>query len=359
MYVNVHVFIIEKKSMDNPFSSSWRDLPIWKIVLFGLLALLGLAIVLGIVKTLLSELTSVNTGAGGSVSVMRDSDSASYSKSPNYESSDGLFAEAPSATPSPSPDSESYEALSYQTLFKVGDLDTLCNTLETWKPLPYVVFESAVRNELRCTYRFKVERAHVAGIVTEIENLDPDEFSARTETMKKQVVEYEGQLAILLRKQELLETTLTDAVIAYDELRDLATSVEDVESLTKIIDSKLNAIERLTRERVTLSQQIDAIARRSAELADTIEYVYFFVDAQKYQVVDIASIKNSWVREMRMGVTNVNDTLQELTLGVLVLLLNLLRITIQVGIVLVVVVVVGKFAWQNTRRFWNSDTPQV
>ena len=221
-----------------------------------------------------------------------------------------------------------------------------------------MVFEKAVRNDLYCNYQFKVERAHVASMVTEIENLNPEEFSAATETIKKQVVEYEGQLDILLRKQELLEIALTDAVAAYDDLRTLATAVEDVESLTKIIDSKLNTIERLTRERVNLSQQIDAIARQRAELADMIDYVYFSLRVEKYQMVDIASLKDSWVHNIRSSIANLNTTLQDLTLGVLVLLLGLVQLIIYAGIILVVVLVVAKFAWHHVRRFWEEGTFQ-
>ncbi|KKS28132.1 MAG: hypothetical protein UU89_C0045G0004 [Parcubacteria group bacterium GW2011_GWC2_42_11] len=344
--------------MDNPLTNgSWRQKPSWKLFLLGFVGLIGVAIVLSILKTLLpqsytgdmavtdSYRMSNNTGSG-------IAEMAPYapvpSGAPSYKSYDGDMSEA---------DAESYESLSYYGSFKESNLDAVCDSIESWKPLAHVVFEKAVRNDLHCSYQFKVERAHVASIVTEIQNLNPEEFSAATETIKKQVVEYEGQLDILLRKQKLLETTLTDAVAAYDDLRTLATSVEDVESLTKIIDSKLNTIERLTRERVNLSQQIDAIAQQRAELADMIEYVYFSLQVEKYQVVDIASLKDSWVRGMRASIANLNTTLQDLTLGVFVLLLGLVQVIIYAGIILVVVFVIAKFAWYRVRSFWKEGAP--
>ena len=348
-------------------NSSWRQMSLWKLFLVGFLGLVGLAILLSVLKTLVpqnftGDMVATNSypSSGQGAGIARDM--APYAPTPTsgFKDSGVSLESGMNETPtSVGSDGESYEALSYYASFKERNLESVCDSIETWKPLEYVVFEKAVRNDLYCTYQFKVERAHVASMVIEIENLNPEEFSASTETIKKQVVEYEGQLDILLRKQELLETTLADAVAAYDDLRTLATQVEDVESLTKIIDSKLNAIERLTRERVSLSIQIDAIAQRSAELADMIDFVYFSVQVEKYQVVDVASLKDSWVHGIRTGIVDANTTLQDLTLGVLVLLLGLLQMTVYAGIVLVVVLVVAKFAWHHVRRFWNEGRPQA
>ncbi|HCC04807.1 TPA: hypothetical protein DEP58_00695 [Patescibacteria group bacterium] len=354
--------------MVNPFTNgSWREMSPWKLFLLGFVSLVGVAIVLSVVKTLLPQQYTGNMVATDSYRMSSDTgagiaEMAPYapvpSSAPSYKSYDGDMSEEQATEPSVGADAESYESLSYYGSFKEGNLDGVCDSIESWKPLAYVVFEKAVRNDLYCNYQFKVERAHVASMVTEIENLNPEEFSAATETIKKQVVEYEGQLDILLRKQELLEIALTDAVAAYDDLRTLATAVEDVESLTKIIDSKLNTIERLTRERVNLSQQIDAIARQRAELADMIDYVYFSLRVEKYQMVDIASLKDSWVHNIRSSIANLNTTLQDLTLGVLVLLLGLVQLIIYAGIILVVVLVVAKFAWHHVRRFWEEGTFQ-
>ena len=352
--------------MDNALTNgSWRKIPLWKLFLIGFVSLVGVAVVLSVVKTLLPQQYTGNMLTTDSYRMSSDTgagiaEMAPYapvpSSAPSYKSYDGDMSEEQAMEPSVGADAESYESLSYYGSFKEGNHDAVCDSIESWKPLAYVVFEKAVRNDLHCSYQFKVERAHVASMVTEIENLNPEEFSAATETIKKQVVEYEGQLDILLRKQELLETTLSDAVTAYDDLRTLATSVEDVESLTKIIDSKLNTIERLTRERVNLSQQIDAIARQRAELADMIEYVYFSLWVEKYQMVDIASLKDSWVSGIRSTIVNLNSTLQDLTLGVFVLLLGLVQIIIYAGIILVAVLVVAKFAWHHVKRIWVEGT---
>lgn len=352
--------------MSNPFTNTqWSRVPKWKLFFIAGGVLVGLVIILSVIKTLLLG-NSYSTGGVSFSNSLNDKgmgmvQEMAYAPAPSY-SVDSMMEDVSTptrlASNSVGGDAESYEALSYNVTYKDKAIENTCNTIESWKPLQYVVFEYATRNDTSCNYRFKVERAYVDGILEAVEVLDPDYFTANTATMKKQVVQYEGQLTILLRKQDILEETLSGAVYSYNELTALATDVKDVESLTKIIESKLTTISRLTNERGNLANQIESLARRSAEVEDQIQYVSFSVQVDKYKLLDFTAMKDSWVYKTRVFIQNANTTLQDLTLGVLGLLLQLLQVIVYIGVVLLVVLVVLKFGVQSTKRFWKGDTPQ-
>jgi hypothetical protein len=221
--------------------------------------------------------------------------------------------------------------------------------VETWKPLAYVVFEQATRGERACSYRFKVQRAQSDAMLAAVQALNPTDLSASTESAKRQKVQFDGELSILLRKQAILESTLESSVAAYDELVTLAKSAEDVETLSRVIDSKLAQIERLTRERITLAGHLQQLARQMAELEDRIEFVYFNLTIEKYEIVDGDAIVDSWVAAMRTFAFNLNQVLQSLTLGLLANLLLFAQIILYVLMLLVAV----KYGWSGVVRFWK------
>ena len=341
--------------MKNPFTNlDMSRLSLSKILL-GLVAIVVALILVSVVINILNQATGIAQNSARSISPSMHyqdvgSDMAfnvAYEEkalSPNaYDSSNGgvgVYDEA------------EYETLAYNAQIKTAELTQVCDIVESWKPQVYIVFETATRNEHNCTYRFKVERAYAEDIAAAIATLEPNELTARTETVKKQLVEYDSQLSILLKKQQLISDTLEDSTAAFDEVMALATDIEDVDTLSKVINSKLAAIERLTRDRINLAQQIDVLSRRAAELADDVDFVQFVVYVQKYEVFDLDSMKDSWVYAIRNFTVDVNQTLQSLTLGLLLNLLVLVKLVLYVFIILFIV----KFIWQLGKKVWLSGT---
>ncbi len=251
-------------------------------------------------------------------------------------------------------DAEMYESVSYDVTYRKTGLEEVCNTLEALKPRKNIVFEYATRNENSCSYRFKVERTSIDALLVELQNLDPETFTASTETVKKQLVEYSDRLSILLRKQEILEKTLEDALSAYDTVTSLAVDTKDADVLSRIISSKLNDIARLTNERIQLAQQIEMLSKNVSEVEDSIDYVYVSVRVEKIEFLNLTSIKNSWMYEIRAFVETVNETLQGITLGTLALVLFLTRSIVYLGILLVVGIAVLKYGWRFSKGFWKE-----
>lgn len=345
--------------------TTWSSYPLWKKLLIGAALLFSFAIVLSVLKVLFLQVTEPMMGG-----IAQDT----YYGVPMMESvpqeiatlgSDSRASKAGYNIIPPQPgaatvgdDAEAYESLSYTVLYKKRDHKTVCDTVESWKPLQHVVFESSDRGDNWCYYNFKVTRDQAENVANSLKELDPATFTTDIQSLQQQVVEYDSQLNILLQKQEVLEKMLSDAVSAYDGLVALATQVEDVETLTKIIDSKLRMIESLTQQRIMLSQQIDSLARRTAELNDQIEYVRFSVRVDKYEVFDLTSLKDSWVRQLQQFVSGINSTLQELTLGVLSLVIQMLVVIVYISVIGIMILAFVKFAWRSIKTFWSKDKPQ-
>jgi hypothetical protein len=331
---------------------NWGQVSKLRLVGIIFIGLLGLMLILTIIQSTFQKLQGVGQMNNSmmqfsdkSAGMMTDSVAPSSIEYGGGVDSVNVYEDSPSMPPAPSSaytsgdDAESYESLSYNVSFKRADIENTCDTIESWKPLTYVVFESTSRNDASCDYRFKVKRDYAEIMISEIEKLKPENFTANTETVKKQLVEYSDRLSILLRKQEILENALESSSQAYSDLKILATEVQD--------------IGRLTEERILLSQEIERLSKNKTELEDTIEYVSFSLQVEKYDVLNLDTIKDAWVYRIRSFLYEGNMMLQNLTLGILSLILQLLMFVVYAGIVLFVVLFVGKHAWRGGREYWK------
>jgi len=168
----------------------------------------------------------------------------------------GTYEKAPSAPPAVSGGTGSYDESVYETreytaIIKTHDYDRTCGIIESWKPETFVIFEAASRGENRCYYRFKAEQDRAAAVLSELQALDPSDLEEQTRVVKRQLTEYTSELEILEHRELLLRQTLEGVTQAYDELTELSKQAQDVETLAKVIDGKLQYIERLSRERRT------------------------------------------------------------------------------------------------------------
>lgn len=243
-----------------------------------------------------------------------------------------------------------YDAIAYHATIKKGNIVPVCDTIESWKMQRDVVFESMARNEDACSYSFKVPHALHQNTLANITQFDPEDVSADIETTKKQAVQYSGELAILLQKQEILETTLHEATVTFEELMATARSIGDVDALSKTIDKKLTYLKQLSDERITLASQIQYKERQMSELRDRVDFVHFTVYVQRYEIVDGGAIKDYWVYAMQNFIQSLNRSLQDMTLGLVLGLLTIAKIIVYLAILLVLL----KYGWRSVRTFWRQ-----
>jgi hypothetical protein len=338
-----------------------RSLSIGKLLLLAAIALVVLYVLYWAAQSLTNQMTGVQSGVTHS-DVYVAQNGPGYAKGGRgsagmaYDMAEEVAPMPPSVRNVlppyddgyvPGADAELFETRAYTAYIRTTNLARVCDTIEDWKPQTYVVFEEQTRSDESCHYRFKVERNKSDEVLAAVKALNPDELVADTETIKEQVVDYTSRLEILQSKEQVIENTLDQAVSAYEELVDLAKEAEDVSTLGKALDAKLQQVERLTMERINVASQIEQVAREKAKALDRLAYAHFSVSVSKYDVFDWDSIVNSWEHKLERFVYDVNTFIQAITLG---LLMNLLRLALFL-VYLFILLVLARTLWHYGRDF--------
>lgn len=248
-------------------------------------------------------------------------------------------------------DAENFEVKTYNGTIKTRKLDQTCGKIEDLKIKEEVIFETSNKNEDNCNYSFKVKKESESKVLEVIESLKPENLNQNTQTIKGTIERYDKQLEILEKKLASVEEILEKAQDAYDEVGDLATRKQDVESLALIIDNKLKLIEKLTNERIQIKEQIDRYNQSKANQMERLNYSFFNINVYKDLIFDWKEIKDSWKWELKALVRNVNEVLQ----GISVNLITYMTRFIQVAIYFFISVFLLKFVWVATRRIWKGS----
>ncbi len=247
-------------------------------------------------------------------------------------------------------DAEDFEITEYNASIETRHLKDACVKVAGLKAKDYVIFENSNSYDRGCNYYFKVKRENVDEILAFIKQMDPRDFSENTRTIKALVDDYTSEADILQKKLDSLDATLEKAITAYDEVTELATRVENAESLAKIIDSKVNVIERLTQERININAQLERISRSKAQQLDRLEYTYFRVNITENKFVDGEALKDSWKYAVKNFVRDMNQIGQDLTI-------NLVKLFAQIflyGLYVLIVVFVAKYGWRLAKYIWKK-----
>ncbi|MDD5043153.1 MAG: hypothetical protein PHD51_00590 [Patescibacteria group bacterium] len=276
------------------------------------------------------------------------------------EGSVGLSVRNVGTTPSAAPiygnggatgdEAEEFEVTKYNATIETRQLEETCATVAGLKAREDVIFENASEYDHGCGYVFKAKRDKANEVLAIIKGLDPKELSENTYTIKKLIDDFTSEVEILEKKLASIDETLKKAVSAYDDISALATRVQDVESLAKIIDSKINIIERLTQERININSQLEQIERSKAEQLDRLEYTYFRVDIFESKFVDLESLKDSWKAAIKEFVRDCNQVAQDITVNLVALLLHVLQFVIY----LLILLVIAKYGWQLVKYIWKK-----
>ncbi|HBH46572.1 MAG: hypothetical protein A2445_03725 [Candidatus Jacksonbacteria bacterium RIFOXYC2_FULL_44_29] len=245
---------------------------------------------------------------------------------------------------------EEFEVTEYSANIETRQLENTCNEIVALKSRDDVIFENANKYEKSCNYSFKVKRKSVGEILTIIKALDPKELNENTYTIKQQIDDYTSEVEILEKKMSSIEETLSSAIKAYDDITLLATKTKDVESLAKIIDSKIGIIERLTQQRIDINAQLERLERSKTEQLDRLDYTYFNVYIVENKFIDGQNLKDSWIAAVKSFVGDINKVIQDITINLAGLLFLVLQYIIYFFIVLIIV----KYGWKLTKRIWKK-----
>lgn len=247
-------------------------------------------------------------------------------------------------------DAEAFEVRSYQGTIETRRLSETCGEITALKRLDYVIFEQANQEQRACHFTFKVQKDRVPEIMAKIKALNPKELTEDTQTIKRQINDFTSEVEILEKKRVSIDQTLENAIRAYDDITALATRTQDAGSLAKIIDSKLQIIERLTQERLSINEQLDRLSRAKAEQLDRLEYTYFSLNVFETKFVDQVELKDSWRNAVRSFVRDLNKIAQDLTVNLVLILVMI----VQYALYFFILLFVAKYAWKWAKAIWRS-----
>lgn len=337
----------------------WSTKSIAKVIGVVLLGIIALAIAVALVsfsfRTIFGVSSQVYEGRsmGGYAPTMEmtmDSGDYYYDEDVAKMVSSNL-AIAPAPGYSTGVDAEDFEVTNYSSTIETRKLDKTCETISSLKVKDYVIFEDSNKNDDSCYYRFKVENDKADEIVKVIEDLDPEILNVNVQSIKGVVEGVESELDILKKKLSSIEETLENAQDSYDEISKLATQQRDAETLAKIIDSKLNLIERLSNQKLQIKTQIDRYNKAMADQLDRLDFTFFNINVYEDLIFDWEQIKDSWKYESKELVRNINEVFQAITLNLVTYLIRFA----QVVLYLFISVLLLKFVWMGLKRIWKGE----
>jgi hypothetical protein len=244
---------------------------------------------------------------------------------------------------------EQFEVTEYNASIETGNIEKTCKDITDLKALSYVIFENSSDYHGGCSHTFKVEHTRASEILSRIEALHPENISENTYTIKRQIDDFTSQTEILENKQKSIDETLESALKAYDDITRLATRTEDTETLARIINNKIQIIERLTMEQVNIGSQLEQLARAKADQLDRLEYTFFTVSAHEDKYLDWDSIKDAWKNALHNLIFTINRALQDATVNFLAFLVSLLPYILYI----LVCIGIGKYAWKIVKGVWK------
>lgn len=254
----------------------------------------------------------------------------------------------PSPTPVPGVDAESYEVSDYYVSIETRDREDDCASLLALKGREYVIFESVSETTRGCNVMFKVKIEAVDSVLALLNELDPTDINENTYTIKREVSQYEDQISILESKQASLDKVLEDALKNFSEIEIVARRNGDVASLAQVTESKIMLIERINSSRIDVATQLEYLSRAKDETLDRMNFVHFSVNVYENEWVRGSDIKDSWVAAIQELIRDLNNFLQDLSIGFVQFALTVIKYTLYASVLYVVLrPIVGR-----VRRAW-------
>jgi hypothetical protein len=247
-------------------------------------------------------------------------------------------------------DSESFEVTDYYATVETRNLKRDCSLIQGLKSKNYIIFESANNGERNCNFNFKVDKEKAEEVLGVIKDLNPRDLSENVQTIKRQLDDFTSREEILKNKQVSIDETLKTAVAAYDEITVIATKTNNADSLAKVIESKVNIIERLTMERININAELERLGQDKARQLDRLKYVNFQISIYENKIVDGQQFKDFWKSSVKQFVVDANQLLNDLSLGLVSLALNLVKYLIYIFLLLVV----AKACWKLAVKIWKK-----
>ncbi len=244
---------------------------------------------------------------------------------------------------------ESYETRDYSVSYQKRNIENICNTFNELKPLEYVVFQNSNISDTSCNFRFKVEVEREEEIIAIIKSLDPKDFNVNTFTLERTITNNRNEIAILERKIKMLDSLLERAQDKYTALR----NTDNATALVQAINNEINLIERVTNQKLSAQSRIDRLTNRNITQEERVDYSQFNISISEKKFIDWSGIGDQWKFAFEKFVSSLSESVQGLSIGLIMFIFNLAKFVIFLSLVVVTVVATTKFLWIISKRIWK------
>ncbi|MEA3492725.1 MAG: hypothetical protein U9R27_12615 [Campylobacterota bacterium] len=237
-------------------------------------------------------------------------------------------------------DSSLFEIKHYKVTYESSETETLQKQIKTLKEKDYILFDKYSESRDKSTYTLKVKREKSGEVLEFLEKLSPKSVHLDVENIKKTIDSSINQEQLLEDKLKKLETILTDATQSYSSLLLLAKEKNNVDALTKLVDLKINTLNRLSSERNIILSQIHDIKKNKKDLFDSLNYVIFTITIKEFLYIDMQRLKDSWRYDFKALIENFNSLGQSLTTTLVSFIIKLLEFFIYFVLMLFILKVI-------------------
>jgi len=240
---------------------------------------------------------------------MAHSDSLSYGGGTYYEQ-DAVTKKA-----------EKLERTSYDATIESRHFDDDCETIHSLKAKDEIIFVSSSQSKNSCQFSFKVEKGKEGAVLETLKNLLPKNLNESIYTIEQQITDTTRQKEILESQLQSIDITLKDAIASYEQVTKLSVQSLNATALATAINNKIDIIDRLSVKKLTIQNQIQSLTHGNDDTVRSTQYVQFNVYITKDMYIDIDAIKASWKYEVKNLLNSINGTIEDITLGFIVVLL--------------------------------------
>lgn len=269
-----------------------------------------------------------------------------------YDTSSSIIAPMPPMAVNGSRNAEKYERTDYSANFMTRRFTETCDAVEAWKPLEYVIFDTANRSEQNCWYAFRVATAHADEVLAKVKALKPDDMSVNVQTVAQSIENTADRITILKRRLASVDATLASAERAYDQaIGEVRGS--SVGNLGALVTDKLNTVERLTNEKLSLDEQISSLEQGKDDQLDETAYTHFSVSVSKVSFIDWKSLGDKWRYAVQQAVNDVSDIFSGILLSIPVFALRIVWFALVGLISIIALVVFARVARNLAVMIWH------
>ncbi len=321
----------------------WQNFSLGKKVLVGIT---GLLVILFLGFVVLASLNGIRYSGVG----LSNSSYDNFAPSVQQRAVSGGVGQEEFSynTAAPAPTAENFETRDYLIHLETRSLDRTCSEIETFKSQSGVLFLSSNKSTNSCYFNFKAANSEAENIIAILKAKDPKSFQEKILNIKKQLENNLNRRDILSQNLKSTEQILEEAILDYDRLQEFAVTAQDATSLATAIREKIRLIDDLKQRREQTRQEIDVLNRALADQEDRLNNTYFSVHIQELKYFDGKALANSWKREVRSFINSINNIIQELTIGLLIVVFQVFKFTLYALIAIMIL----RFGWRAVRKIW-------